>query len=184
MSKKNSTTKNDSNRRSFFEQAMAVAVGAVTILVPIGSAIAVLLSPLGKKSHGNFIRLTSLDAVPPDGVPRPFPAILKRRDDAWSVYRNEPVGLVYLRRTDEATPPIAFTATCPHLGCSVDCNSDGEFRCPCHNSLFKTDGTRINSDSSPSPRDLDTLEVEIRNNNEVWVDYKKFVGGKTDKLEE
>ena len=41
---------------------------------------------------------------------------------------------------------------------------------------FDLDGRRTN-EKSMSPRDMDTLEVEIRNQNEVWVKFQHFQKG-------
>src|SRR5690606_15031476 len=130
----------------------------------------VFLDPLRRKSKAaEFVKVATLDDLPPDGVPRPY-TIVADRTDAWNVYPQEPVGGIYLRRTSGEATPQAFTATCPHLGCFVDYNAgQGHFHCPCHDSSFEVDGTRINPQHCPSPRDLDSLEVEVRGGNEVWV---------------
>jgi Rieske Fe-S protein len=56
------------------------------------------------------------------------------------------------------------------------------FFCPCHSASFDRDGKRSGSDC-PSPRDMDTLEVELRGR-EVWVDYRKFRTGIVPKIAE
>ena len=172
-------------RRSFFARALAGAVGIVVGVVPIVSALAVFFDPLRRKSRGeSLVQVTTLSAVPPDGVPRIFPVVVQRHD-AWTNYPPQPIGTVYLRRTSGSELPQAFTAVCPHLGCTVDFKSaSGKYLCPCHNSAFNVDGIRVNPATSPSPRGLDELAVEIRNGQEVWVDYRRFVGGKREKIEE
>ncbi len=52
----------------------------------------------------------------------------------------------------------ALSLVCPHLGCVVRLQEDGEFHCPCHGSVFDADGNRI---QGPAPRGLDALKVEI-----------------------
>jgi menaquinol-cytochrome c reductase iron-sulfur subunit len=153
--------------------------------VPLLSGLVVFLDPLGRKAKGgNLVRVTTLSAVPPDGRPRMFP-IIAERHDAWTQYPPQPIGAVYLRRATDDQPPEAFSVVCPHLGCSVDFRPlAGNFVCPCHNSVFAVDGRRVNPATSPSPRDLDSLNVEVRNDQEVWVDYRRFVGGKGEKIEE
>ena len=75
----------------------------------------------------------------------------------------------------------ALSATCPHAGCYVDFVPEQEhFLCPCHNSLFLKTGALKDKDS-PSPRPLDSLEVQVRNKNEVWVRYQDFQLGITEK---
>ncbi|MEM8864269.1 MAG: Rieske (2Fe-2S) protein, partial [Planctomycetota bacterium] len=134
-------------------------------------------------SSGNWVRVASLDAVPTDGRPVRFPVIAKRTD-AWSAYPPEPIGSVYLRRTAEGETPVAHTTVCPHLGCSVDYRPAQDcFLCPCHNSEFTVEGARTDPEESPSPRDMDTVEVKIENG-QVLVDYRNFKGGVEAKVEE
>jgi Rieske Fe-S protein len=100
------------------------------------------------------------------------------RKDAWNVYPDEPIGGIYLRRTSASEPPQAFSATCPHLGCYVDYEANrGHFHCPCHDSSFEVDGKRILPEPPkvcPSARDMDSLELEVRNGSEIWVKYERF----------
>ena len=49
----------------------------------------------------------------------------------------------------------------------------GKFFCPCHAASFDLAGKRTDA-TSPSPRNMDSLAVEIRNNNEVWVKFENF----------
>lgn len=172
-----------SPRRNFIVEMFALTIGATLGLVPLAVGLVTYLNPLRSRQgaeasdQGNFVRVTTLDGVPANGRPYRFP-VIKQRHDAWNVYPNSRVGSIYLRRTSEDEPPAAYSATCPHLGCMVDYKpQDNQLFCPCHNSAFLVDGARVNPASSPSPRDMDELAVEIRNDNEVWVDYQKFRGG-------
>jgi menaquinol-cytochrome c reductase iron-sulfur subunit len=53
----------------------------------------------------------------------------------------------------------------------------GSFLCPCHDSKFRLDG-RLADPRSPSPRGMDALLVEVRNDTEVWVKFQNFEPGK------
>lgn len=171
-----------SPRRNFIVEVFAFGLGAVVGLVPLAVGIVTYLNPLRSKDkggagEGDFVRITTLDSVPPDGRPYRFP-VIKQREDAWSVYPDSRVGSIYLRRTSADELPTAYSATCPHLGCSIDFKPEEDLLlCPCHNSKFLVDGARMSPATSPSPRDMDELQVEVRNENEVWVDYQKFRGG-------
>jgi Rieske Fe-S protein len=55
-----------------------------------------------------------------------------------------------------------------------------KFFCPCHNSSFNTNGGIIAP--SPAARGLDTLDVEIRDEGEVWVRFQDFKAGVKEKL--
>jgi menaquinol-cytochrome c reductase iron-sulfur subunit len=172
-------------RRNFLVRAGAVAIGGFVGLFPLATGLAVFFDPLRRKSRaGEFVKVATLDDVPSDGTPRPF-SVVADRIDAWNYYPQEPIGAVYLRRTSDQEKPQAVTATCPHLGCFVDYNAgQGHYHCPCHDSSFEADGSRIRPESCPAPRDLDSLEVEVRGDNEVWVRFEKFVGGKEKKTPE
>jgi Rieske Fe-S protein len=170
-----------SGRRSFFKEAATVLLGAVAILGPIGAAISVALDPLrkGKASNNNFVRITSLESVPADGVPRKF-EVIAERTDAWNKFPNTPIGAVYLRRTNDKNIE-AFNVVCPHAGGFIDYNrSEKCFLCPLHNSAFTLDGS-IKDPSSPSPRPMDSLKVEVRDG-EIWVAFKNFLAGTREKI--
>ena len=167
-------------RRNFLRGFLAAGSGLVAALLAPLAGLGVLLDPLRRKSTlGKPIRVTTLAALPSDGVPRKFP-IVADRTDAWNKFQKVPIGAIYLRRT-EASTIEAFNVACPHAGCFVDYRGEEDhFLCPCHNSRFNLDGSIQNPDS-PSPRGMDSLVVEIRNNEEVWVQYQKFQAGHAEK---
>lgn len=174
--KKNSL---NSDRRCFLAAGAAALAGVLPPLTGLG----VLLNPLRKKSSlGQAVRVTSLSALPADGVPRKFPVVTDRVD-AWNHFHNVPIGAVYLRRTEENSVE-AFSVNCPHAGCFVEYRSaEKNYLCPCHDSRFHIDGS-IQDPNSPSPRGLDSLEVDeekLQNLNEVWVRFQKFQAGKAQK---
>jgi menaquinol-cytochrome c reductase iron-sulfur subunit len=169
------------SRRDFFKKALASLIGAIVGLVPLGAGLVVFFDPLRRKSAGNGkVRVTSLEALPDDGVPRKFP-VLASRIDAWNKYHEVPIGAVYLRRTTEGKVQ-AFNVVCPHAGCFVDFLPErGSFLCPCHNSTFAVTG-RIDNPTSPAPRGLDSLETEVRDGKEVWVQFQNFQPGRPEKI--
>jgi len=172
------------DRRGFFAQATALALGTVAFLVPTVVGMVAFLNPLRQKSRaGEFMRLTSLDALPEDGTPRKFPVIADRTD-AWNRFPDEPIGAVYLRRTGRREDPVlALQVICPHAGCSVnyaESEEGGKLFCPCHAASFDFDGKRLDK-KSPSPRDMDTLEVKIEDN-QVLVRFQNFKAGTSKKV--
>jgi Rieske Fe-S protein len=169
------------DRRSFAKKAAAAIIGALLGLVPTGAGLAVLFDPLLRKGRASvMVRVASLEAVPNDGVPRKFPVIAVRQD-AWNKYAAVPIGAVYLRRTGEKTIE-ALNVICPHAGCPVEYHTDKKgFLCPCHDSHFAVDG-RISDPKSPAKRGLDSLEVEIRDDKEVWVKYQNFLASDSHKV--
>lgn len=168
-------------RRGFVKGLCAGLIGFVLGLIPAGAGLTVLLDPLRRKvAVDTAVRVTSLDALPDDGVPRKFP-VLATRTDAWNKFTEVPIGAVYLRRLPDGSLQ-ALNVVCPHAGCFVDFVAErGHFLCPCHNSSFSLEG-KIADRSSPSPRALDSVEVEVRNDKEIWVKFQNFQAGRAEKV--
>lgn len=166
-------------RRGFLTRTGAIVAAGIAGLVPIFSGLIVFFDPLRRNGHaGKFIRVATLEAVPDDGIPRQFP-VIARRVDAWND-SLEPVGAVYLRRTQGQETPECWTATCPHAGCFVAYDGPtNTFKCPCHNSSFQVDGQLI--PPSPSPRSMDSLECRL-DSQEILVKFENFYTGKADKV--
>lgn len=172
-------------RRSFLEKALAAVIGLVVGVFPLASGLLVFLDPvLRKKSAagGNegakpFLRVAAISTLQ-DGKPAQVPVIADLVD-AWNREVNQPVGAVYLiKNGDKVT---AYNAICPHAGCFVGFAADRNcFQCPCHTSSFQLDGSRILP--SPSPRDMDPLEVEVRDG-DVWVQFVNYYPGKEEREE-
>ncbi len=161
-------------RRGFFVKGAAVVIGGIVGLFPFLTGLVVFSDPWRRKSAGGqWFAVGSIDSLKA-GVPLRV-AILGTRRDAWSEYRSEPIGAVFLVAGPGKTKVEAFNSTCPHAGCSVgfqparDC-----FVCPCHTSAFSLDGVALNS---VSPRNLDSLECEVRGSGEIWVKYQNFLSG-------
>ena len=166
-------------RRGFIAQAAAILFAGVALVVPAFSALLTFLNPLREKSAGGkLMRLTELASLPDDGTPRKFPVIADR-SDAWNRFPQEPIGAVFLRRTGPKQVE-AFNVICPHAGCFVTYEpKENIYFCPCHTGRFDLGGKRKDA-TSPSPRDLDSLQVEIRGN-EVWVKFENFQTNNTKK---
>ncbi len=167
-------------RRGFLAGIAAVAAAGFAFLAPVWSGIRVALDPLGRtREDPDLVPVASLAALPADGVPRKF-RILADKVDAWNTHVNVPVGAVYLRRTGDSVE--ALNVVCPHAGCFVNLSPDrSRFVCPCHKSSFSLDGA-VNDPASPSPRDMDALDVEVRDGDQIWVRFRNFLPGRAEKL--
>ena len=167
------------DRRGFLTRFGTVVVGGIAVLVPACAGLAAFFDPLRRNGQSaKFIRVATLDALPDDGIPRPFPVIAEHVD-AWNL-SLEPVGAVYLRRTKDRPTPECWTATCPHAGCFVAYDDQtNTFKCPCHNSSFQADGQLISP--SPSPRAMDTLECKVHEQ-KILVKFENFYTGKSEKV--
>jgi cytochrome b6-f complex iron-sulfur subunit len=77
--------------------------------------------------------------------------------DGW--YRRVELRLVYLRLRADGSPE-AISATCTHLGCTVNWIEPARvFSCPCHGARFGPDGAAL---EGPAPDPLAHLPVTIR----------------------
>jgi menaquinol-cytochrome c reductase iron-sulfur subunit len=173
------------DRRGFLGKAAGLIVGAVGLLVPAATGLAAFLNPLRQKSEaGKFRKLAALDQLKVGDPPLKV-SVIGDRADAWNLFRNVPIGGVYLRRTGKEEVQ-AFQVVCPHAGCSINYEATpkgGKFFCPCHVASFDLDGKRLD-DASPSPRDMDTLEIDeekLRETKEVWVKFQDFRQGSASK---
>jgi len=167
------------NRRGFLKEAAAGAIGGCCVLVPAAAGIVAWLDPLSRDAgEAGYLRVAQLAALPVDGTPRRV-TIVMEKTDAWTRQHAVPIGAVYLRRVGDGV--VALHSICPHAGCFVDYQASRKsFFCPCHESTFAEDGS-INDPHSPSPRGLDTLDVEVRAG-EVWVRFENFRTGSRTKV--
>jgi nitrite reductase/ring-hydroxylating ferredoxin subunit len=175
-------------RRFTLKAALAVVISAVLPAPAILGALGVLLNPLrpsvrkknlpsGSDDKGFYKLGEAGDLTPESPVPVKIFATVR---DAWAVQPDHPIGACYLVKRGDGKVD-AFSAVCPHAGCFVDYHADEkQFHCPCHDSQFDIQGKR--GPTSPSARDLDSLECEVRDG-DVWVKYQDFKTGSPEKVE-
>jgi cytochrome b6-f complex iron-sulfur subunit/menaquinol-cytochrome c reductase iron-sulfur subunit len=152
------------------------AIAAATA-IPAAAFVAAPLSSKG--GGGRWVRTLRLDQLV-EGQPKRV-AIVDDRRDAWTVERGVELGSVWVVKHGNGV--TAFSAVCPHLGCSVNVAPEGGaaagFACPCHTSAFGPDGKRK---SGPSPRDMDVLATRVEEGF-VAVDFRRFRIGVHEKVE-
>jgi len=157
---------------------LAVVLGGCAIAAATAVPAAAFVSaPLKSKgAAGRWVRTLRLDQLV-EGEPKRV-AIVDDRRDAWTIERNVELGSVWVvKRGDQVS---AFSAVCPHLGCSVNvAEKSSGFACPCHTSAFDGEGKRK---SGPAPRDLDVLATRVEEGF-VAVDFKRFRIGVPEKVE-
>ena len=141
----------------------------------IGAVVAIpgvrfLWHPVSHKMQSSGeepIRVASLDDIKAGHQLRV--TVVGGRSDAWLRLENQKLGACWLVR--EGDKVRAFSTVCPHLGCGIDWNGETKkFDCPCHGSVFEPDGKRA---SGPSPRDMDELEVTLKDK-AVAVRYQRY----------
>ena len=183
-------------RRGFLGSAAAltaVALGGLLGVGPVAIGLyAIVMDPLRKKTSPRkatagvegakegfyFVaQIGELDSH----VPRRF-TIVADKIDAWNFMQNQPIGSVYMRMQGDQVE--CFHTTCPHAGCAVSYELESQaYLCPCHNSSFNVDGTKLEDgdSSNPSPRGLDALEVDVQGTR-VFVKYEDYFTGRHAKV--
>jgi nitrite reductase/ring-hydroxylating ferredoxin subunit len=188
-----SVSESESARRVFLTQVLAGTIGVVVGLVPVLSGLIFFLDPLirgerqsgdsrggvGKDAEGYIKLPVTRSLLPSDGTPQQV-TVEDDLVDAWNKFPRVPIGSVWLLRS-ESGEVSAFSTVCPHLGCAVEFRgAQSDFYCPCHLSAFRLDGSKNNP---IPPRDMDSLRVKPDMGEEIWVQYKNFRGGISEKVE-
>lgn len=175
-------------RRSFLVRASAAIIGGIVAIVPVVIGTLFFLDPLirrrgagadsgagepgdASKDENGFIRLgVKVESLPENGTPQ-LVTVYDDKIDAWNKFLDQPIGSVYLRRTDD-DQVVAFSSICPHLGCAVDYRSaQSDFFCPCHTSAFNLEGEKKNQ---IPPRGMDELQTRVDDEQMIWVKYERF----------
>ncbi len=133
------------NRRNFLEKLLIFALGIVSAGV-FAEAIVVIyrfLMPFQKrKTLKTFVCFSN--------------NLLRGQAKEASLRGNK---IILLNNEDKI---VAFSATCPHLGCSVIWDRKGQtFLCPCHMAAFDKNGQVL---TGPPPRPMDQYRVLIEGN--------------------
>jgi Rieske Fe-S protein len=83
---------------------------------------------------------------------------------SWKIFRFGRTAGILVRKDDGSY--TAFSATCTHLGCTVQYRPDlRHIWCACHNGEFDLNGVNV---AGPPPRPLDRWEVNV-SGDEIWV---------------
>lgn len=163
----------DEDRRKFLKVA-ACAIGGGVGLAVAAPALTVLVDPARK------ITVTGPTAPLDLGLAEQFRAGAEPRKvevvapvvkDGWTASRNVVLGAAWVRRT-APDKLVALSAVCPHLGCAVGWDgAAGNFLCPCHDSRFSPEGTKL---TGPSERGMDELPLQVVEGRLqlTWVRYK------------
>ena len=148
------------------------AVGCGALAVPAARFLAAPAS--GGAGGGRWIKTVPFESLR-EGEPKRVALIADHRD-AWTLEKDVELGAAWLVRRGSAV--LAWTVTCPHLGCAVDKSASGPgFNCPCHDSSFDSNGQRL---TGPSPRAMDALGSRV-DDGVVMVEFRRFRQGTPEK---
>ena len=95
------------------------------------------------------------------------------------IYERSGIGAVYLQK-NEAGDISCYHTTCPHAGCSVAYEQDSKaYHCPCHNSSFNLDGSKLENGGPQSPvPTLGYVEIKVDEaTNTVFANTKTTIPG-------
>jgi menaquinol-cytochrome c reductase iron-sulfur subunit len=164
-------------RRGFLKLlggAIAAAIGLV-ITVP---AAALLTFPTRRRTVDggtDAVEVAELARLPV-GQPVRVNVRVARLRDAWTAFTDVTLGAAWLVRSGDRVR--ALSTVCPHAGCAVDFSAEAKcFQCPCHDSTFALDGTRL---SGPAGRGMDELTADVKDGR-VRVAYRRFRQGVSQK---
>lgn len=165
-------------RRGFLKMVVGLGGAVIAALVAV-PGLGAVLDPLLRRRAGSGDFLAVGEAtVLADGGPVSLP-VIGEMVDAWTRAPEVQLGTVWLQK-GEGDEVVAMTAECPHLGCKISYDGDGDhFVCPCHDSSFGLDGS-VND--GPSPRGMDRLEARVRDG-VIEVRFKRFRTQAEDQVE-
>ncbi len=166
-----------SNERVSRRRALAVlGVGCAAATGAAAASLRVVVAPLEHGPKGpRWIQVGHVTDFP-EGAPRRVRLVADSRE-GFVTRKAEVLGQVYLQRKgDQVT---ALSATCPHLGCTVEIASDGgQFFCPCHSSFFAFDGSIPPGKPNKARRGMDPLAVRVLPDKTVEVELVRYQLGK------
>ncbi len=160
-------------RRNFLGKLAGLMMGAVAAVVAFAAGRYTLHPALEQGSGGKatWVDAGLLEEIP-DGQPVKRSVVLSQIA-GWGQFNTQ--RLIWIVRRGERL--LVFSATCPHLGCTVNAALNG-FLCPCHGSAWNAEAERI---GGPTRRGLDTLEYEVREG-VLYVRYQYFKPSVAEKI--
>jgi len=163
----------DEDRRKFLKVATCAIGGGVGLVVaaPVLTLLADPASKVTVTTPTAPLDLGLAEQFRAGAEPRKVDVIAPIVKDGWMASRNVVLGAAWIRRT-APDKIVALSAVCPHLGCAVGWDAGaGNFLCPCHDSRFSPDGTKL---TGPSERGLDELPLQVVEGRLqlTWVRYK------------
>lgn len=139
------------SRRAFLR---ILPLGLVAgVFTSIGSAAFRFLRPRLGAASDRWLDVASVSEI--SGSNPVGKKILTENITGWAVTAEERNVFVLPAKGNQV-----LSAVCPHEGCEVAWEQNrNQFSCPCHESYFAADGSRI---SGPSPRGLDPLPMRVQ----------------------
>lgn len=157
-------------RRKFLSLIpLGIATG---ILASLGSAAFRFLRPrISSEFNENWIDVSAVSDL--SGEEPLAKKISTERVTGWAVSSEQHQVFVLPRQNQ------ILSAMCPHEGCEVAWDKQTKrFSCPCHESYFGPDGSRL---SGPARRGLDQLPARVQDG-KLQVQYQSFENNATEQI--
>jgi menaquinol-cytochrome c reductase iron-sulfur subunit len=157
-----SATGPDKSRRAFL---ILVPLGLLAgVFTSVATAAYRFLKPRISESSNKWIDVAPLADLT-GNLPLPK-KIVAEQIAGWATSTEEHFVYVLPAKNNQV-----LSAVCPHEGCEVSWQTDTNlFSCPCHESYFAADGSRI---SGPARRGLDPLPTRLQDG-KLQVQYQAF----------
>ena len=181
-------------RRSLLKLGTNVLGGCFAAALGVPAA-GYLIDPRNRSAATGDFRDAARFSELTENVPQSV-TIRDIRHDAWTLHPNDVLGRIWLvyrgEKDDEGVPKVeAYTATCPHLGGSINFDSQ-KFVCPLHGATFDKACKRVSAGElgkeNTAPRDMDSLEIEVVPDPDkpgdyfLRVKYENFMQGREEKV--
>ena len=143
------------SRRSFFGALLLVGSAGMGAILAI-PVLRYALYPLYAKSDKNvWSPIGEMNSFSDLSKPILTPLTLKQVDGWREVDSSQ---TVYVTKSAQGKLAV-LSSICPHMGCTVAWREgQHDFYCPCHGSIFDSDGKQV---SGPSPRGMDPLPNKV-----------------------
>lgn len=144
-------TSNGKHSRRSWLASVLMGVGLLASYGTLAGQTLSFLLPTGLAKRKRRIFLGPVAAFPIDAV-RPI--------------RDLKGDEVLVKRTKDGF--LAFSSTCPHLGCKVRWEADAtRFFCPCHNGVFNADGVAVSGPPADAGQNLYPAPLVVDDKNQV-----------------
>lgn len=160
------------SRRGFLKIATMALGGAIGLVMAV-PLVRYVFYPVGRRvvtDSSDFVEVLEDKVLKPGAPPVRVQIVASDARNAWTVADDVPLGSAWVRKNDDGEVE-ALSSACPHLGCAIDFDTDdNEYKCPCHKSAFRVDGSKI---TGPSKRGLDHLPIKVEGG-QIKIVWKRF----------
>jgi Rieske Fe-S protein len=158
-------------RRSFLLIIPLTFIGAIVTSVGV-AAVRFLRPRIVSESSEGWSDLGSVSEL--NGDSPLLKKISTEHATGWAVSQQEHQVYILPNKGNQV-----LSAICPHEGCEVAWESESKrFSCPCHESYFSADGSRL---TGPARRGMDQLTTRVQDG-KLQVQFQSFENNSTERI--